>query len=351
MFVSKGKLLLADDSVTIQKVVNLTFADEGVEVVTAGNGDAAMQMIIESRPDIVLADVNMPGLNGYQVCERLRQSDSTKDIPVLLLVGSFEPFDEDEAKRVGASGFITKPFQSIRLLISQVSELLEMSAPEPPAAEPEGEKSEELWSEAKTEEPQTSDIDDLYHQSFGDTVEMPRAEPETEELVDAGMDDEIIETTYVSQPEAGGTANESEEFTITSPFEERVTNETEYSEPDRPEVLSQELEATPDDKLEPSFEETQEMPDYDPNRVVAWSKPPAEEESRANFDPTAAASFHQQRSDSFALIDDDLLELPKGGPAAPPPVSGGGSPQVVTLSPEQIDMIVEKVIERMSQTH
>jgi CheY-like chemotaxis protein len=71
--VSKRKLLLADDSITIQKVVNLTFADEGIEVISVGDGDSAMIKIGENAPDLILADVNMPGLNGYQICERIKQ--------------------------------------------------------------------------------------------------------------------------------------------------------------------------------------------------------------------------------------------------------------------------------------
>ena len=108
---SRRKLLLADDSITIQKVVNLTFADEGIDVVTVGDGDAALAQLSSETPDIVLADVNMPGPTGYQICERLRANESTRSLPVILLVGSFEPFDEAEATRVGANAYLTKPFQ------------------------------------------------------------------------------------------------------------------------------------------------------------------------------------------------------------------------------------------------
>jgi CheY-like chemotaxis protein len=125
------KLLLADDSVTIQKVVNLTFADEGIEVLTASDGNTALQMLLAHKPDIVIADVNMPGPNGYQICERIKTDEKLKNIPVILLVGSFEPFDEEEAKRVGADDFLTKPFQSIRHLMSKVSSLLEARASAP----------------------------------------------------------------------------------------------------------------------------------------------------------------------------------------------------------------------------
>lgn len=120
----KHRLLLADDSVTIQKVVNLTFADEGIEVITAGDGNTAMQKFVESVPDLVMVDVNMPGFDGYRICEMIKQDEETKQIPVILLVGSFEPFDEAEARRVGADAYLTKPFQSIRQLVSKVTDLL-----------------------------------------------------------------------------------------------------------------------------------------------------------------------------------------------------------------------------------
>ncbi len=125
MPVLKRKLLLADDSITIQKVVNLTFADEGVEVITTGDGDAAMQKFVECKPDLVMVDVNMPGMDGYRICELIKQDEQTKHIPVILLVGSFEPFDDDEARRVGADDYLTKPFQSIRQLVNKVTLLLD----------------------------------------------------------------------------------------------------------------------------------------------------------------------------------------------------------------------------------
>ncbi|MCM3902410.1 MAG: response regulator [Pyrinomonadaceae bacterium] len=118
------KLLLADDSITIQKVVALTFADEGVEVVTVGDGREAIEKLQGITPDIVLADVFMPKANGYEVCEYIKQNAKLKHIPVMLLVGSFEPFDEVEARRVGADDILTKPFQSIRRLIDKVGGLV-----------------------------------------------------------------------------------------------------------------------------------------------------------------------------------------------------------------------------------
>ena len=176
---TKPKLLLADDSVTIRKVIELTFTDEGLDVTTVATGEEAMQKFAEIKPDIVIADVNMPEPTGYRICEIIKQDDRTKHIPVLLVVGSFEPFDQTEAERVGADGFLTKPFQSIRDLIIRVDELLGTENRAPTPAE-------------------TADIDNLYEQSFLDTSD---AEPNVDELTDmvlgdAGMDDEIIEMSH-----------------------------------------------------------------------------------------------------------------------------------------------------------
>ncbi|HYP00475.1 MAG TPA: response regulator, partial [Pyrinomonadaceae bacterium] len=118
------KLLLADDSLTIQKVVSLTFDDEAMEVTTVGSGAEALRYLGESLPDIVLADVFMPEPNGYQLCERIKTDERTRHIPVLLLVGTFEPFNQAEARRVGADEVLTKPFQSIRDLVNKVGGLL-----------------------------------------------------------------------------------------------------------------------------------------------------------------------------------------------------------------------------------
>ena len=124
------KILLADDSITIQKVVELSFVDEGAEVVCVNNGQEAIERLQGFQPDIVLADVFMPQVNGYELCEYIKQNEELKHIPVMLLVGSFEPFNESEARRVGADDILTKPFQSIRRLLEKVGLLAEGTPPE-----------------------------------------------------------------------------------------------------------------------------------------------------------------------------------------------------------------------------
>jgi CheY-like chemotaxis protein len=124
----RRKILLADDSITIQKVVNLTFSDEGIDVVTVGNGELAINKLADVRPDIVLADVWMPGRDGYELCEYVKTTPEYKHLPVLLLVGAFEPFDKVRAAAVKADGHLTKPFES-RALVATVKKLLEQAAP------------------------------------------------------------------------------------------------------------------------------------------------------------------------------------------------------------------------------
>jgi CheY-like chemotaxis protein len=121
---SVAKILVADDNSNIQKMVGLALKDQGIDVVAVGNGEAAVRKISEIRPDLVLADVFMPVRNGYEVCEYVKKDASLAHIPVILLVGAFDPLDEQEAQRVGADGVLKKPFVPPDPLISMVKAAL-----------------------------------------------------------------------------------------------------------------------------------------------------------------------------------------------------------------------------------
>jgi CheY-like chemotaxis protein len=116
-------VLLADDSPTIQRVVELTFAGENVRIVAVGDGGAAIAALRKARPDVVLADIAMPGASGYDVLAFVRSQPSLADVPVLLLAGAFEPIDEAEVARKGGDGVMSKPFDPAAL-VDRVSELL-----------------------------------------------------------------------------------------------------------------------------------------------------------------------------------------------------------------------------------
>jgi CheY-like chemotaxis protein len=116
-------LLLADDSTTIQRVIELTFAGEDIQVVTAGDGAEAMAVLEKTVPDIVLADVGLPGADGYEVARHVRATPRLAHIPVLLLAGAFEPIDPARVKVAGCQGVLAKPFEP-QAVVARVRELL-----------------------------------------------------------------------------------------------------------------------------------------------------------------------------------------------------------------------------------
>src|SRR3981081_2095344 len=118
------KILVADDNSNIQKMVGLALKDQGIDVVAVGNGEAAVRKISDIRPDLVFADVFMPVRNGYEVCQYVKSDPTLAHIPVILLVGAFDPLAEQEAQRVGADGVLKKPFVPPDPLISMVKSAL-----------------------------------------------------------------------------------------------------------------------------------------------------------------------------------------------------------------------------------
>ncbi len=130
-------ILVADDSPTIRRLVTQIFADGNFQIIEVNNGDAAIKSFEEVRPSVVLADIYMPGRNGYQVCTYVRQHPQLGQTPVVLLVGAFDAFDDNAAKQAGATASITKPFEP-GALIELVTSVLPAEVPEtdPPPREP-----------------------------------------------------------------------------------------------------------------------------------------------------------------------------------------------------------------------
>ena len=406
------KLFLADDSVTIQKVVNLTFADEGIEVLTAGDGDTALHRIADEMPDLVLADVNMPGLNGYELCELLNSDDRTRHIPVILLVGVFEQFDEAEAARVGATAHLTKPFQSIRQLVNQVTDLIESNraagepeeshepvpyevpaslVPMDPFEEPVSMQTEpvaevrasavddgnavpaEYASDREPVAPEAEDIDRLYRQSIG---EEPMA-PDTE-FPDLGVDDEMIETSYTAaQPDGNdldlletGSGEPEQDLEDTLPVfyegwtETLGTSPYETAELDLSEAPSTDTDSAPaahnDEtaRLNPAMVEArtaEENRRFEPEEQVPQ---PAEMPNEpVNQDTAPLDSQFNGRSTAeyeFEFEDIDLLDIPSETEVeltTRAEASGQGGKQVVTLSPDLIEMIAQRVVEKLSERY
>jgi CheY-like chemotaxis protein len=165
-------LLLADDSVTIQKVVGISFANEDIEITTVDNGRDAVAKARAIRPDIILADVVMPGMSGYEVCEAIKSDPNLRHVPVLLLTGTFEAFDQARASAVGAAGHVAKPFEA-QTLVDRVKQLL-AAAPAPtktPAVRPVA-----APAPAPIAAPATGGDDDAFD-FFSDAPEQPAAMP------------------------------------------------------------------------------------------------------------------------------------------------------------------------------
>lgn len=230
------KLLLADDSLTIQKVVELVLAPEDFEIRAFNDGEQAFQALESFAPDIVLADIEMPKLNGYQLCEKIKNNMATANIPVILLAGAFEPFDEEYAKSVFADDFIIKPFES-QELISKVKALLKSFEPTK-QAEAEEIHEEEFISGAIPEvsvelsgaiEPSPALASDLADQEPRWDEEIPVVEEKTEEQVLAeeeyeakGFEAELSEAMAEAMKEEPPISEELKE-PLTAPVIEQVS--------------------------------------------------------------------------------------------------------------------------------
>ena len=120
-------ILVVDDSPTVRKLVAMTLEKRGYRGVTACDGGAAMKEIAAQNPALILMDVNMPRLDGYQLCKLVKEHDSTRHIPVILLSGSDGMFDRLRGRLVGCAGYISKPFVP-EALVETVDQYLSQAA-------------------------------------------------------------------------------------------------------------------------------------------------------------------------------------------------------------------------------
>ena len=214
-------LLLADDSVTIQKVVGITFASEDVELITVDNGDDALARVKETKPDVVLADVNMPGLNGYELCRAIRADADIASTPVLLLTGSFESFDESRARDAGANAHIAKPFEA-QALVDAVARLFEPSAAAPAALEAAAPEPLPVQAEA------SAAADDFSFDDLDFDAPPPLSAERTQVLADtpshAGL------SVAASEPAATGAAAEVSDDGVLEIGEESAADDALYGE-------------------------------------------------------------------------------------------------------------------------
>lgn len=298
----RRKLLLADDSPTIQKVISLTFEDEDFEVVAVGDGAQALRALAaEPPPDVVLADVVMPGPDGYELCERIKRDARLGRVPVVLLVGTFEPFNEAEARRVGADTVLTKPFQSIRNLVGKVGSLLggESKADEPADAPRDERRPEE--ETARTEAAARLDALARDAEVKDEPVEHHVEDPAAS-FADLGADDELIE------------ARPAEAFGAPPTFARRRSDAPDPVEPPDSVVQAAPVSEMKDDAAAAAVvAPVEEIDDLtlaveaadDTEPVFAVGQP----RESVMTEPTAPQTSFGARAESAAVADDTLLDL------------------------------------------
>ena len=121
--VAKGRILVVDDEVYIVHILDFSLGMEGYEVVTALDGEQALEKVAQQKPDLIVLDIMMPKLDGYETCKALKSNDETKDIPVILLSAKGRNVDQKTGFEVGADDYITKPF-SPRKLVERINAIL-----------------------------------------------------------------------------------------------------------------------------------------------------------------------------------------------------------------------------------
>jgi CheY-like chemotaxis protein len=152
------KVLLADDSTHAQRMGSKILSSEGIEVLSVSNGEAALKKMGEAEIDVVLADVYMPGLDGYEVCQWVKKSPEHSHVPVVLVVGALELYEPDKIAQVQADGLLKKPFEAtamletVRPLLGIAQKAREKKKPKKPPVEEEAEKTVRLDSSPFPEE-------------------------------------------------------------------------------------------------------------------------------------------------------------------------------------------------------
>ncbi|HKO61074.1 MAG TPA: response regulator [Pyrinomonadaceae bacterium] len=351
------KILLADDSITIQKVVELSFADEGAEVVCVSNGREAIERLENFHPDIVLADVFMPQVSGYELCEYIKQNAELKHIPVMLLVGSFEPFNESEARRVGADDTLTKPFQSIRRLLEKVGLLAEGATPEemiqtaeyPKVDQPEPQKLSDTEIELTT-------ADTRQLRPAVPRIAPDSAAPLPDSAISSTTDDAKMEPKVMDVAPQQQRATANEELLDLGDLHQPVSVSTEEF------VLDIDLDAAPETPSTERYPAYVGRPDlrttvrdlrtvnFPHREATATVEPPAQS-------PVAEAS--DWSTDRFAQTENFSREFvePAIQPASPEsvvsedaqPTLPSGMITLDQISPEVIDAIARRAVEQLSE--
>ena len=354
-----AKILVADDNSNIQKMVGLALRDQGIDVVAVGNGEAAVRKIADIKPDLVLADVFMPVRNGYEVCKYVKDDSALSHIPVILLVGAFDPLDEQEAQRVGADGVLKKPFVPPDPLISMVKSALSrsgvpvgvpaeapvtvkaepefkplaMHTPQPPPPPPPPAFEEPQLDEIPVRPTPISIDRGAQPLAFGSLLETPAtSEAETEEDDAAFVSTPRIERDWKSGEEEMDVAEEETEETQSawrSGGTDLDDNDIPAGKKDWREVA---FASIPDRASKPSHSAVEEEPP-----AAEWVTAEQVLESAA---PSAYAAEETTWS-STAAIEEETERVPEAAKAVPSP-HAIAMPDIISVQ-DTVDTIPEPI--------
>ncbi|GAA0176976.1 response regulator transcription factor [Clostridium sediminicola] len=118
-----AKILIVDDELNIQELIKFNLINQGYEVIVAGDGIEALKLVKAEKPDLILLDLMLPGIDGYDVCSQIRKNNSISSIPIIMLTAKGEEFDKIHGLELGADDYITKPF-SVKELLARVKAVL-----------------------------------------------------------------------------------------------------------------------------------------------------------------------------------------------------------------------------------
>lgn len=331
------KLLLADDSVTIQRVVELTFSGEDVQVVTVGDGEQAIARIPLEHPDIVLADIGMPKRSGYDVAAFVKGRPDLSHIPVLLLAGAFEPVDEARAQQVKSDGVLVKPFEP-QQVISRVRELIDggRGKPTQPAREPSPvmaafeARTHQLEARASAPEPRT-----IEHRPLAET-RLSTPEP------------------HASAQETSLGADDYFDFDRLDAAFARLGSEPDQPEPARSSRHHDDYGAGFDVPTVDSLLASAPIHDIPPASVTRAPLPNAMPAMGSQAESVPAAGAHGAGVDATGsgrnIIADvfSALFAAEQGEADAPPIHLGAPPAAPVVTDELVEEVTRRVLQRLA---
>ena len=341
-------VLVADDSPTHQRRATGILTGEGLEVVTVSNGVAAIKKLSMLRPALILADVSMPGRDGYEVCEFVKSSPDLARVPVLLIFSDLEPFDEARAQRSRADGRIKKPFGQDELVATVHRFLAEVeeAAPPPPVRSAYAAPLEPaIVTEPVDEEPSVPSKLELPDLSLSEGLGFGE-QPLQEEAAPGFESPPIMEPPPVPEPPADSgfgflpVAEEAPSPELAAPPEAEAPPEVE--EAPSPELAAPpEAEAPPEVEEAPSPELAAPPEAETPPEVSVPTEPVLEEEESATaFPPPEEAPaertmmFRAPLQIAEPMLSDELTSagVTEAEPEAAPPSEAETPPAEVTLA-------------------